>query len=278
MEELSKTRWFQEPEDELISAFFDDESPFFMTPSERVSVPQSSPLDGSSINRLISNLYSGPTIEDIESSLSMTSYVDHSQDLSHQRISMLGRGNLSKGESKYTLKIRSYGNVMADDGYKWRKYGQKSIKNSPNPSAKKQVERSNNDPDTLVITYEGLHLHYAYPFFQPEAVDQPFKKSKRSSSEVQAQELKGGEQISQPNYDLVDHHQQQQQQQQEEEDLEPNEVMGSQGLLEDIVPLIIRKPIVNTSNSSSSSSYPSSPPTSPLSFSWSPHYSPLCFN
>jgi hypothetical protein len=48
------------------------------------------------------------------------------------RISILERG-LNKVENKYTLKIKSFGNVMADDGYKWRKYGQKSIKNSPNP-------------------------------------------------------------------------------------------------------------------------------------------------
>lgn len=38
-------------------------------------------------------------------------------------------------ENKYTLKMKSCGNNggLADDGYKWRKYGQKSIKNSPNP-------------------------------------------------------------------------------------------------------------------------------------------------
>lgn len=39
----------------------------------------------------------------------------------------------SKIENKYTLRIKSSGNGMADDGYKWRKYGQKSIKNSKNP-------------------------------------------------------------------------------------------------------------------------------------------------
>lgn len=48
------------------------------------------------------------------------------------RLSILERG-LSKVEHKYTLKIKSCDNGMADDGYKWRKYGQKSIKNSPNP-------------------------------------------------------------------------------------------------------------------------------------------------
>lgn len=35
--------------------------------------------------------------------------------------------------NKYSLRIKNCGTVMADDGYKWRKYGQKSIKNSPNP-------------------------------------------------------------------------------------------------------------------------------------------------
>jgi hypothetical protein len=40
---------------------------------------------------------------------------------------------LSKMENKYTLKIKTCGNGLAEDGYKWRKYGQKSIKNSPNP-------------------------------------------------------------------------------------------------------------------------------------------------
>ena len=41
--------------------------------------------------------------------------------------------DLSKVEHKYTLRIKSCGSGMADDGYKWRKYGQKSIKNSPHP-------------------------------------------------------------------------------------------------------------------------------------------------
>lgn len=41
---------------------------------------------------------------------------------------------MNRVENKYTLRIKSCGgNGMSDDGYKWRKYGQKSIKNSPNP-------------------------------------------------------------------------------------------------------------------------------------------------
>ncbi|CAN6336685.1 unnamed protein product [Urochloa humidicola] len=57
-----------------------------------------------------------------------------------------------------------------EDGYRWRKYGQKAVKNSSYPRSyyrctaarcgvKKRVERSNQDPSTVVTTYEGQHTH-----------------------------------------------------------------------------------------------------------------------
>lgn len=48
------------------------------------------------------------------------------------RVPLLEKSTLSKMD-KYTLKVKNNSNEMCDDGYKWRKYGQKSIKNSPNP-------------------------------------------------------------------------------------------------------------------------------------------------
>ncbi|KAK3138150.1 hypothetical protein QOZ80_5AG0365210 [Eleusine coracana subsp. coracana] len=59
---------------------------------------------------------------------------------------------------------------ILDDGYKWRKYGKKSVKNSPNPrnyyrcstegcNVKKRVERDKDDPAYVVTTYEGTHNH-----------------------------------------------------------------------------------------------------------------------
>ncbi|KAL7151055.1 hypothetical protein ABFS83_04G005400 [Erythranthe nasuta] len=57
-----------------------------------------------------------------------------------------------------------------EDGYRWRKYGQKAVKNSPFPrsyykctfascNVKKRVERSSDDPSVVVTTYEGQHTH-----------------------------------------------------------------------------------------------------------------------
>lgn len=66
---------------------------------------------------------------------------------------------------------RSSGEVVPSDLWAWKKYGQKHIKGSPYPRgyyrcssskgclAKKHVERSRNDPNMLVITYNSEHNH-----------------------------------------------------------------------------------------------------------------------
>ncbi|KAF8082125.1 hypothetical protein N665_0846s0007 [Sinapis alba] len=57
-----------------------------------------------------------------------------------------------------------------DDGFRWRKYGQKVVKGNPNPrsyykctytacNVKKHVERGAEDVKFLVITYDGIHEH-----------------------------------------------------------------------------------------------------------------------
>ncbi|KAB5544559.1 hypothetical protein DKX38_012671 [Salix brachista] len=62
-----------------------------------------------------------------------------------------------------------------EDGYRWRKYGQKAVKNSPFPRSyyrctnskcivKKRVERSSEDPTTVITTYEGQHCHHTAGF------------------------------------------------------------------------------------------------------------------
>ncbi|RCV09145.1 hypothetical protein SETIT_2G003100v2 [Setaria italica] len=62
-----------------------------------------------------------------------------------------------------------------EDGYRWRKYGQKAVKNSPFPrsyyrctnskcAVKKRVERSSDDPSVVITTYEGQHCHHTVTF------------------------------------------------------------------------------------------------------------------
>ncbi|KAG5521797.1 hypothetical protein RHGRI_034128 [Rhododendron griersonianum] len=79
-----------------------------------------------------------------------------------------------KGEKKirkprYAFQTRSQVDIL-DDGYRWRKYGQKAVKNNKFPrsyyrcthqgcNVKKQVQRLSKDEGVVVTTYEGMHSH-----------------------------------------------------------------------------------------------------------------------
>jgi len=69
--------------------------------------------------------------------------------------------------SEYAPKLVVNVPSLIDDGYVWRKYGQKKVKGNPHPRSyfkcnhescdvKKQVEQSDNG---YIYTYEGLHPH-----------------------------------------------------------------------------------------------------------------------
>lgn len=72
-------------------------------------------------------------------------------------------------EPRIIVQTRSEVDLL-DDGYRWRKYGQKVVKGNPNPrsyykctyagcNVRKHVERASTDPKSVITTYEGKHNH-----------------------------------------------------------------------------------------------------------------------
>ncbi|XP_031486961.1 probable WRKY transcription factor 49 [Nymphaea colorata] len=291
-------------DEELLREFLDDGSSFILDlASESAPGPE---LTGASASRT----FYGPTLGDIQTALSacyqspafktrqtaaafatttITTCTSSTETAGFRSaLSFPDKGwEKAKAENKYTLRIKSCGNGAVDDGYKWRKYGQKIIKNSPNPrsyykctnpqcNAKKQVERSSDDPETLVVTYEGLHLHYTYPFYQlrqqpgvhpREPVTESTKRPR-----VQLVEPKTSPLEESP---LIFKHQDQQPQPKpncpnssvkvEESNSSPLSTPQPQlGLLQDIVPLGIMNPLLPPACARARSL--SSPPSSPSSF------------
>ncbi|CAI0428707.1 unnamed protein product [Linum tenue] len=87
---------------------------------------------------------------------------------------------ISKGsESRVAFRTKSELEVM-DDGFKWRKYGKKSVKNTPNPrhyykcssvecGVKKRVEKDREDSRYVITTYDGVHTHESPSSIQQHA-------------------------------------------------------------------------------------------------------------
>ncbi|XP_042053430.1 probable WRKY transcription factor 75 [Salvia splendens] len=79
------------------------------------------------------------------------------------------KGEKKKRKPRFAFQTRSQVDIL-DDGYRWRKYGQKAVKNNTFPrsyyrcthqgcNVKKQVQRVSKDEGVVVTTYEGIHSH-----------------------------------------------------------------------------------------------------------------------
>nr|AYD59720.1 WRKY transcription factor 61 [Ziziphus jujuba] len=78
-------------------------------------------------------------------------------------------GNRTVREPRIVVQTTSEIDIL-DDGYRWRKYGQKVVKGNPNPRSyykctstgcpvRKHVERASHDARAVITTYEGKHNH-----------------------------------------------------------------------------------------------------------------------
>ncbi|KAJ0985952.1 hypothetical protein J5N97_004308 [Dioscorea zingiberensis] len=94
---------------------------------------------------------------------------DGSADKSKKVVKPRRKGEKRQREPRFAFMTKSEVDHL-EDGYRWRKYGQKAVKNSPYPrsyyrcttqkcSVKKRVERSYQDPTIVITTYEGQHTH-----------------------------------------------------------------------------------------------------------------------
>ncbi|XP_074324062.1 putative WRKY transcription factor 75 [Apium graveolens] len=136
--------------------------------SHQVEDDASVQQNGSFLELMVS--MGGPAAADIVSqdSSKRSTNPDHLSNSSND-------GDENKDEKKknkkcrYAFQTRSQVDIL-DDGYRWRKYGQKSVKNNKFPrsyyrctnqgcNVKKQVQRLSRDDGVVVTTYEGMHSH-----------------------------------------------------------------------------------------------------------------------
>ncbi|XP_059289370.1 WRKY transcription factor 71-like [Lycium ferocissimum] len=96
--------------------------------------------------------------------------LEDGEDASKKENKAKKKGEKKQRPPKYAFMTKSEVDHL-EDGYRWRKYGQKAVKNSPYPRSyyrctsqkcqvKKRVERSYQDPSIVITTYEGQHNHH----------------------------------------------------------------------------------------------------------------------
>ncbi|XP_022892370.1 probable WRKY transcription factor 71 [Olea europaea var. sylvestris] len=96
--------------------------------------------------------------------------MEDGEDNSKKEVKTKKKGEKKQKQPRFAFMTKSDVDHL-EDGYRWRKYGQKAVKNSPYPRSyyrcttqkclvKKRIERSFQDPSIVITTYEGQHNHH----------------------------------------------------------------------------------------------------------------------
>ncbi|TMW97540.1 hypothetical protein EJD97_005329 [Solanum chilense] len=131
------------------------------------SLPESSSILLS--DHLINNVPVTPNLSSISSSSTELAANDDHQHKYKKQLKPNKKKQKGEKEPRFAFMTKSEIDHL-DDGFRWRKYGQKAVKNSPFPRSyyrcttsscgvKKRVERSIQDTSIVITTYEGVHTH-----------------------------------------------------------------------------------------------------------------------
>lgn len=162
--------------------------------SRKNSVDHQIPLTPNSLISSSSNSEAACHEEDC-SKIKQDQCEDEDDDKSKKVSKAKKKGEKKQKEPRFAFMTKSEIDNL-EDGYRWRKYGQKAVKNSPYPrsyyrctsqkcSVKKRVERSYQDPSIVITTYEGQHNHHCPATLRGNAAAALLSPSFLSSSQQQ---------------------------------------------------------------------------------------------
>eukprot|EP00252_Welwitschia_mirabilis_P028079 TRINITY_DN9969_c0_g1_i3.p1 TRINITY_DN9969_c0_g1~~TRINITY_DN9969_c0_g1_i3.p1 ORF type:complete len:690 (+),score=150.90 TRINITY_DN9969_c0_g1_i3:35-2071(+) len=145
-------------------------------PSSTAQVQSSCHIDSQGTAELSSNLATDDDMDDrgTNDSKSFADDSDGEEQESKRRrkeqntLDMMAASRAMR-EPRVVVQTTSEIDIL-DDGYRWRKYGQKVVKGNPNPRSyykctnagcpvRKHVERASHDLKSVITTYEGKHNH-----------------------------------------------------------------------------------------------------------------------
>ncbi|XP_061373764.1 probable WRKY transcription factor 75 [Gastrolobium bilobum] len=114
---------------------------------------------------------SSVSLPDLKVAHSSNIHVKKADDLSKTQRKKISsqKGGKEIKQHRYVFQTRSLIDIL-DDGYRWRKYGEKAMKNNKfrrsyyrcsyrGCNVKKQIQRHSIDEQIVVTTYEGMHIH-----------------------------------------------------------------------------------------------------------------------